>query len=71
MMDTNEHVVKGRWASMLPEAGIHLQESLGMVTKWLAPNTHINGSIPIDAVYHTPDLEVVNIKLLNFFRNGG
>ena len=35
------------------------------------PNTYINGTIPIDAGYRSPDIEVMNFCMLPFINSPG
>ena len=69
-IDANEHVLKGK----LPQ---RLFEELEMVeatnTRWEEdePKTHIRGSIPIDGVYHTKDLEILSTVQLSFDESVG
>ncbi len=68
-IDMNEHVLTGTLAQEFFR--------LGMVeathTQWHGeePHTYINGSAPIDGVYHSPNLEVTGIAQLSFHEGVG
>ena len=67
-MDTNEHVLDGPLHGMLAQEDIGLNEiSNRNWSEGEEPNTSINGSIPIDGVYATDDIEdEINMLSLSF-----
>eukprot|EP00956_Cyclotella_meneghiniana_P013588 scaffold19721_cov38-Cyclotella_meneghiniana.AAC.6 len=71
MMDANEHVLTGKLCRRLSDASIGLREVTKDRLGSLCPNTHASGSIPIDGVWATPDVEVVNVKWLSFDESPG
>ncbi len=69
-IDMNEHILTGT----LPAAFQQLRLMEATHTTWngLEPRTyvHSNGK-PIDAVYHTPDLEIMHLLQLSFHEGVG
>lgn len=69
-IDLNEHILTSRLAQDLREIGLeeatHLQWPEGV-----EPRTYIQGSGPNDAVYHTPNLEIVSSMQLSFHEGVG
>ena len=56
MMDANKNVVEGDLTRRLAEDSIALQEAVHLVTTGQGPKTWIRGHVPIDSIWHTPDL---------------
>eukprot|EP00956_Cyclotella_meneghiniana_P008543 scaffold11579_cov40-Cyclotella_meneghiniana.AAC.8 len=71
MMDANEHVLTGKLCWRLADASIGLREVTKDRLGSLCPNTHSSRSIPIDGVWATPDVDVVNVKWLSFDESPG
>lgn len=71
MIDANKHKIEGKWTEKLQEESISLKEALISMLGIMSPKIYVNGSIPIDAVYHTNDIKISNIKLLKFLESGG
>ena len=71
-MDANEHIIDGELNMMLAQEGIDLEE---ITHKYWPPgeepNTHIEGKIPIDGGWKTPDIEVENYLSLSFEESSG
>ena len=55
-IDMNEHVLTGKLAQEFFKLG--LIKATHMQWQGDEPHTYINGSVPIDGVYHSPNLEV-------------
>ncbi len=68
-VDMNEHVLRGRLARKLISLG--LQEATNPSWGPTEPNTHISGSIPIDGVYHSSNLEITSTIMLSFHEGVG
>ena len=70
--DANEHILDGKYTRRLLEDPL-----LGLVEEtsrhWgdSPPNTHVMGSVPIDGVWRTPDIEVNNLIMLPFSHSVG
>ena len=71
-IDLNEHCLRGKISRRLGSEDINLQERTNQV--WpldVEPNTHIDGSKPIDGIFATPDIDVTNCLLLSFHESVG
>ena len=71
-IDSNEHVLQDELATSLAAPGIDLHEHTHLF--WDPggePNTFVDGSLPIDGVYATPDVEIVSLTQLNFLESCG
>ncbi len=71
-MDANEHILKGPIARRLRQDDIELTE-VGH-PYWppnTEPNTHIDGSQPIDGFFATPDVNITNFLSLSFHEGVG
>jgi hypothetical protein len=68
-IDMNEHALTGTLAAKL--RGMGLVEATHWYWGDSKPNTFINSSQPIDAVYHTHDLEIVAVAKLSFHEGVG
>jgi hypothetical protein len=68
-MDMNEHTLTGRVARRLLAMGLHKATH----SQWgeMEPHTYIHGSEPINAVWHSQDLEVVSTLQLSFHKGVG
>lgn len=69
MADMNEHILRGPLARRLLSLG--LLEATHHYWGEKEPNTHVSGSKPIDAVYHTPDIEITATRQLSFHESVG
>ena len=58
IMDANESTMDGPLGKMLEKGGVNLEEFSHKYYGNSPPNTFIDGKIPIDAGYKTPDLEI-------------
>jgi hypothetical protein len=65
----NKHILKGSLAQQLLAMGF----AEATHTRWHeeAPHTFIDGSKPIDSVYHTHNLEIMAITQLSFHKSIG
>ncbi len=45
--------------------------NMGLIPIWGPTYTHINGSIPIDGGYKSPEIEVLNVYMLPFLDSPG
>ena len=71
-IDLNEHSLRGKISKRLCSDDIELKECTHHF--WpdqLEPNTHIDGSQPIDGIFATPDIDVTNSLLLSFHESVG
>ena len=71
-MDNNEHILTGRITRRLQQDDIDIREISH--TFWPpgeCPHTFEFGSLPIDAIYATPDLEISNFLALSFHESVG
>jgi hypothetical protein len=72
-IDLNEHSIWGKISRRLQSDDIELIERTHDF--WpegiLEPNTHIDGSRPIDGIFATPDINVTNCLLLSFHESVG
>ena len=69
-IDLNEHILTSRLAKDLSEMGLE-EATHRQWPEGVEPHTYIRGSGPIDAVYHTPNLEIVNSVQLSFHEGVG
>lgn len=71
-MDANEHIIKGPLSKRLRADDIELHE---MGSKYwprnMEPRTYVDGSIPIDGIFCTPDIDVTNFLALSFHESVG
>ncbi len=65
-MDVNEHPTEGKFSKRLSAMNPDIYEFLHQCWGPEAPYTHINSSQPIDGGYISPEIEVVNLAILNF-----
>jgi hypothetical protein len=70
-MDANEHVLMGPLCRQLTSQGIDLQEATKARLGSLCPHTYVDGRIPIDGVWTTPDIEITGITWLPFDESPG
>ena len=71
LMDANEHVLTGRFNRGISRVGLDLEEFTHKCWGAQPPYTHINGSIPIDGGYKSPEIEVLHVCLLPFLDSPG
>ena len=69
MMDANEHVKRGIFGNALENIGLFEAYHVHWGRK--EPNTHIDGSIPIDGAWATSNLEIKGFKTLPFSESVG
>jgi hypothetical protein len=65
-MDMNEHILNGPLAKRM--LGMGLEEAMHQHWGDIKPHTYMGGKEPIDAVFHTPDLEVTSTLQLSFHK---
>jgi hypothetical protein len=71
LMDANEHVLMGRFNRGISRAGLDLEEFTHKCWGASQPHTHINGSIPINGGYKSPEIVVLNVCMLPFLDSPG
>jgi hypothetical protein len=71
MMDANENVTTGQLCRQLGSDDIELQNSTLLRHGSLPAHTHADGSEPIVGLWHTPDVEITEIKWLSFDESPG
>ena len=64
IMDANEYVTRGIFGKDLENIGLFKASNVHWGRK--EPNTHKDGSIPIDCVWATSNLEIKGFKILPF-----
>ena len=71
-IDLNKHSLTGKISPRLWSDNIKLHESThNFWPEGHKPNTHINGSRPIDGIFTIPDIDVTNSLLLSFHESVG
>ena len=70
-MDANEHITNGLLHAKLTGKDIGLKEVSHRSWGDNPPNTHVNGSIPIDGIFASPDLEIMHCLFLSFHESVG
>jgi hypothetical protein len=70
-MDANEHVLNGKFNRVLTRTGLDLEKFIHKCCGAYQPYTHINGSIPINGGYISPEIEVMNVCMLPFLDSPG
>ena len=70
-MDANESTIDGPMRKMLDKEGVELEEFSHKYYGSTPPNTYIDGKIPIDAGYKTPDVEITSFCMLSFWDSTG
>jgi hypothetical protein len=68
-MDMNKHILNGPLAKRM--LGMGLEEATHQHWGDTKPHTYVGGKEPIDAVFHTPDLEVTSTLKLSFHESVG
>jgi hypothetical protein len=68
-MDMNELILNGPLANCM--LGMGLEEAIHQHWGDIKPHTYMGGKEPIDAVFHTPDLEVTSTLQLSFHKGIG
>jgi hypothetical protein len=71
LLDANEHVLTGKFNRQISRTGLDLEEFTHKCWGAHQPYTHINGSIPIDGGYKSPEIEVLNVCMLPFLDSPG
>ena len=70
-IDANKDIRTGLMARSLTSANIGLQEILHKFWGNNTPNTYIDGSLPIDGIFASPELEISNVLSLSFHESVG
>ena len=71
-IDANEHILLGPIAHRLRSDGIELcKVGHKFWPENMIPHTHADGSLPIDGIFATPDLDVTNFLALSFHESVG
>ena len=71
-IDLNEHSLTGKLSRHLRSDDIELFEKLYLFwPNGTEPNTHVEGSKPIDGIFTTPDIELTACLLLSFHESAG
>ena len=65
-MDANESTTDGPLRKILEKEGAELEEFSHKYYGSTSPHTFIDGKIPIDAGYTTPDMEITSFCMLSF-----
>ncbi len=68
-MDMNEHILNGPLAQWMVRMG--LEEATHKHWGSIEPHTYVGGKEPIDAVFHSPDLNVTTTMQLSFHEGVG
>jgi hypothetical protein len=71
LMDVNGHPLKNNFYSALQERQTDMEEFSHKCWGLSEPYTHHSGKSPIDGGYKTPELEIVNLAMLNFAESPG
>ena len=71
LMDANEHVTKGLIHAKLTAKDVGLKEVSHRYWGATPPHTHINGSIPIDGIFASAELEIMHCLHLSFHESVG
>ena len=71
IMDVNESTMDGPLRKRLEKEGVDLEEFPHRYYGDRPPHTFIDGKIPIDAGYKTPDLEITAFCMLSFLDSTG
>lgn len=70
-MDANEHITKGLIHTKLTSKDVGLKEISHRHWGATPPHTHINGSIPIDGIFASAELEIMHCLHLSFHESVG
>ena len=70
-MDAHEHTMDGKLSGMLEAEGVGLVEFSHKSWDGVPPHTYLDGKIPIDASYSSPDVEITNFCMLSFINSSG
>ena len=70
-IDANEHVISGKIGKSLTHRALGLHEISHKFWGTTPPHTYIDGSLPIDGVFASPELEVSNYMSLSFHESVG
>lgn len=63
--DMNEHIIRGMLLALDLDKATHRHWDIS------EPNTYIDGTIPINGVYHSKELEIVTTTQLSFHEGVG
>ena len=65
-MNANEEVIDGAMCKQLNKAGLNMKEVVFTQTRREGPKTYFRGSVAIDGIWVTEDLEVTTAAHLQF-----
>ena len=65
MMDANNNVFNSRLTKLLKDK-LEMCEAVHGLVLGQGPNTHVDGSVPIDGIWYTPDLTLERASYLPF-----
>jgi len=71
LMDVNGHPLHNKFYSALQEGKADMEEFSHKCWGPTEPHTHPSGKFPIDGGYKSPELEIVNLAMLNFADSPG
>ena len=71
LMDANEHVLTSKFNQAITRVGLDLEEFTHKCWGVHQSYTHINGKIPINGGYKSPEIEVLNVCMLPFLDSPG
>jgi hypothetical protein len=70
-MDVNDHPLHNKFYSTLKEQNTNMEEFTHKGWGPTEPYTHHLGEFPIDGGYKSPEVEIVNLSMLNFTESPG
>ncbi len=70
-MDINGHPLRNNFYRMLKERNADMEEFSHKFWGPTEPYTHPSGKSPIDGGYKSPEVEIVNLAMLNFAESPG
>ncbi len=70
-MDVKDHLLRNKFYSTLKEQNTNMEEFSHKCWGPKEPYTHHSGKPPIDGGYKSPEVEIVNLSILNFAESPG
>jgi hypothetical protein len=71
LMDVNNHPLNSKFYQRLQQELTDLEEFTHKCRGPTPPYTHISGSSPINGGYKSPEIEIVNLRMLSFMESPG
>ncbi len=71
LMDVNDHLLRNKFYSSLKERDPNMEKFSHRCWGPKEPYTHHLGKSPIDGGYKSPEVEIVNLAMLNFAESPG